>query len=298
MIQIPSVTIGIPVYNEEKFVAETVMSALNQTYKNIKIIISDNCSTDQTFEILQELVSGLEHVTLISQEKNISASPNFSFVRNKANTEYFCWLGGHDLMQPTFIEKAINIFLNNEDVSLVYPMAEMIDEMGLPMNIAADSDIDTTQLNNIDGPLKVVKNLHFCTAIHGLFKSDILKSYTIKTIIGADQPILFHAAVHGKLYPLTEILYLRRQVRKENKNEVIKRYSDYGLKAKSDKNPFKELCKEYLLYLWKEKNIGLKRRLILIRDVSSVIRKKYNSPYIHSLTDFLHFLRRMKKIIL
>jgi len=298
MTQIPFVTIGIPVYNEEKFVAASVLSALNQTYKNIKIIISDNCSTDRTFEILQELVSRHEHVMLIRQAKNISASPNFSFVMNKANTEYFCWLGGHDIMQPTFIEKAVNIFLNNVDVSLVYPMAEMIDEMGLPMNIAADSDIDTTQLNNIDGPLKVVTNLHFCTAIHGLFKSDILKSYTIKTIIGADQPILFHAAVHGKLYPLTEILYLRRQVRKENKNEVVKRYSDYGLKAKSDKNPFKELCKEYLLYLWKEKNIGLKRRLILIRDVSSVIRKKYNSPYIHSLTDFLHFLRRMKKIIL
>ncbi len=297
-MNLPFVTIGIPVYNEEKFIKETILSAINQTYKNIKIIISDNYSEDNSFEIIKSIVDKHDNINIVKQKKNVGSRDNFVYLLENSNTEYFCWLGGHDLMQPTFIEKAINIFLNNEDVSLVYPMAEMIDEMGLPMNIAADSDIDTTQLNNIDGPLKVVKNLHFCTAIHGLFKSDILKSYSIKTIIGADQPILFHAAVHGKLYPLTEILYLRRQVRKENKNEVIKRYSDYGLKAKSDKNPFKELCKEYLLYLWKEKNIGLKRRLILIRDVSSVIRKKYNSPYIHSLTDFLHFLRRMKKIIL
>lgn len=293
----PLVTIGIPIYNEESFVKETILSAIHQTYKNIRIVISDNCSSDKSFEIIQSLVVGHDHIQVIRQEKNIGSKNNFVYLMEKADTEYFCWLGGHDVLKETFIEKAIDAFQQNKEITLVYPKSELIDENSISLEIGADSDIDTTQLNNIDGPIKVVRNLNACTAIHGLFKTSILKSYTIKEIIGGDQHVLFHAAVHGKLYPLAEVCYLRRQVRKENAKEVIKRYSNYGLNTKSFKNPYDDLCKEFLLYTWKEKNLGLKRRMILICEVSSVLRKKYNSPYIHSLTDFLHFIIRMKKII-
>lgn len=68
-MNLPFVTIGIPVYNEEKFVAETILSALNQTYKNIRIIISDNCSTDRTFEIAAKYAQVDGRIKLIRHEK-------------------------------------------------------------------------------------------------------------------------------------------------------------------------------------------------------------------------------------
>ncbi|MCX6313032.1 MAG: glycosyltransferase family A protein, partial [Bacteroidetes bacterium] len=193
MTNLPFVTIGIPVYNEEKFVAETILSAINQTYKNIKIVISDNCSTDRSYEIIQSHVLRLANVKIIKQGKNIGAVNNFAYVLEHSDTEYFCWLGGHDVMRPTFIEKTVDAFQINKGISLVYPKTELIDENSKVLNVPTDSDIDTTLLDNIKGPIKVVRNLQYCTAVHGVFKTTLLKSYTIKEIIGADHIILYHA---------------------------------------------------------------------------------------------------------
>ena len=55
----PLVTIGIPVYNEEKYIKETLLSAINQTYKNLEIIISDNCSTDSSLKVIHEVAPGV-----------------------------------------------------------------------------------------------------------------------------------------------------------------------------------------------------------------------------------------------
>ena len=65
------VTIGIPVYNEENYLAETIESAINQTYQTIQIIISDNCSTDRSFEIAQKYAEQDSRILLVRQEKNI-----------------------------------------------------------------------------------------------------------------------------------------------------------------------------------------------------------------------------------
>src|SRR6516162_10132302 len=102
------VTIAIPVYNEEKFLLETIQSAINQSYKNIRIIISDNCSTDASFEIASKFAKQDNRIELIRHEKNIGALENFIFALSKCNTQYFMWLGAHDLLLPGFIEEAVN----------------------------------------------------------------------------------------------------------------------------------------------------------------------------------------------
>lgn len=65
------VSILIPVYNRENLIEETVQSALNQTYKNIEIIVVDNQSTDNTWEILQKLASQDERIKIFQNNTNI-----------------------------------------------------------------------------------------------------------------------------------------------------------------------------------------------------------------------------------
>ncbi len=241
----PSVTIGIPLYNEGKFIAETLLSAVDQSYPYLKILVSDNASTDNTLEIVRQIAANHTNISVISQPQNIGATNNFEFVMQNADTEYFCWLGGHDVLHPEFIQKAINTFLSNDNLSLVYPESQTIEEKGLLLNHFPNSKIDTSSLSLTTGPLKLLKNLGACTAIHGLYKTRQIQQYKIKEIVGADGAVLYFISLKGKLKSLNEILYFRREVRKENATQIMKRYNEYGLKNKSNKNPYKEMIAEH-----------------------------------------------------
>ena len=67
----PKVSILIPVYNRAKIISETLNSAVNQTYKNIEVIVVDNKSTDNTFEIVKEFAKSHSNVKVYQNEENI-----------------------------------------------------------------------------------------------------------------------------------------------------------------------------------------------------------------------------------
>jgi len=289
----PGVTIGIPVYNEEKYVAETINSAINQSYNNLKIIISDNCSTDKTFEILKAIIVNHENVIVIKQEKNIGVTENFRYLSENANTDYFCWLGGHDILHKDFIASAVKVFMENPGLALVYPKSELINENGDLLNIASDSEIDTTALDCVQGPLKVFNNLGYCTSIYGLFKSNILKEYKFKPIIGTDRIILYHASFSGKIYELPYIYYYLREVRKETVTTTLKRYDEIGLKTKYA-NPHTEMCKEFLRYTLTSKKIKFIPKIKLMLKLAIVLKRRHNSPYMHFIIHICSMIKRIK----
>jgi glycosyltransferase involved in cell wall biosynthesis len=292
----PSVTIGIPVYNEEKYISETIISAINQTYDNLKIIISDNCSTDNTFELINRVIANHENVTLIKQEKNIGAVENFNYLSEIANSDFFCWLGGHDILHKDFITSAVKIFIENQGLSLVYPKSEIIDENGRSMNIYSDSDIDTTSLEGIRGPLKVIYNLYYCTAVYGLFKTNIIKEYKFKPIVGSDLVLLYHASVSGKIFELPHIYYFRREVRKETVPETYQRYDGFGIKYRIA-NPYAEMCKEHLRYTLFSKKIRLIPKIKLMFELAIVLKSRFSSPYMHSVIRIYSIIKRIKNKI-
>lgn len=258
-----TVTIAIPVYNEAKFIAETLLSAVNQSYKDIQIIVSDNASTDNTLAIVNEIAANYNHIKVISHPTNLGAIKNFVFAMQQANTEFFCWLGGHDVMHPLFIEKALAAYQQQAGLSLVYPESQVIDEKGEKQAIFPNSSIDTSHLSLTFGALKVLKNLGPCTAIHGLHRTKQVQSYQIKEIVGTDSMILYHAAIQGKLLSLKENLYFRREVRKENAAQTLQRYNQYGLKNKSLANPYKEMIREHWDYTL-HANINFLRKSVLL----------------------------------
>ena len=111
----PRVTIGMPVYNGGDGLGHVIESILGQTYKNLKLVISDNASSDQTESICREFEAHDDRVIYIRQAKNIGAEANFDFVLSKANTEYFMWAAADDLRSREFIEKNIAFLDRNLD---------------------------------------------------------------------------------------------------------------------------------------------------------------------------------------
>lgn len=118
------VSILIPVYNRENLIEETVQSALNQTYKNFEIIVVDNQSTDNTWEILQKLASQDERIKIFQNETNIGPVRNWKRCIDKASGEYAKILWSDDLIAPEFLEKTVP-YLENKDVGFVFTGTEI-----------------------------------------------------------------------------------------------------------------------------------------------------------------------------
>ena len=100
---IPKVSIGMPVYNGEKFIREAIDSLLAQTFSDFELIISDNCSTDKTQEICKEYASKDPRVKYLRQIENIGIVANFEYVLNIAIAKYFMWAACDDIWSTDWI---------------------------------------------------------------------------------------------------------------------------------------------------------------------------------------------------
>lgn len=117
MISNPLVSIVIPVYNRELYIGKAIESAINQTYKNIEVIICDNCSTDETWNIVQKYVREDSRVIAYRNEVNLGPVLNWRECFNYAQGEYVKILWSDDWMKEYFIEKALALF--DEEVAFV-----------------------------------------------------------------------------------------------------------------------------------------------------------------------------------
>lgn len=113
-------------YNGEKYLKEQIDSILNQTYKNIQIIISDDCSTDSTREILKQYEQN-EKIKIYYQEKNLGYIKNFEFLLRNVENDIYMLSDQDDVWKEQKIEKAVEK-LKNENLDLVFGDLEVVDE--------------------------------------------------------------------------------------------------------------------------------------------------------------------------
>ena len=111
------VSVIIPLYNGEKYIRETILSALEQTYENLEIIVVDDCSTDNSIDIVQKIDD--KRIKLIRQENNQGINRNIKKGIESSNGDYISILGHDDLMVKDKIEKQVQ-YLIESDLDLVY----------------------------------------------------------------------------------------------------------------------------------------------------------------------------------
>ena len=114
-------------YNGEKYIKEQIDSILNQTYKNIHLIISDDKSKDSTREILKEYESKDERITVYFQEQNLGYVKNFEFLLNQVQSEYYMLSDQDDIWLPEKIEKSFET-LKEQNADLVFGDLQVVDE--------------------------------------------------------------------------------------------------------------------------------------------------------------------------
>lgn len=126
----PLVSVIIPVYNAERFVESAVRSIMNQTYTNLEILVTDDCSTDGSFEILQRLASEDSRITLYRNEANLKIVGTLNSLVAAASGKYIARMDADDISLPKRIEKQVAFLESNPDYTLCGTNAWHIDENG------------------------------------------------------------------------------------------------------------------------------------------------------------------------
>lgn len=124
----PLVSVIIPCYNAEKYVDSAVRSIINQTYKNLEIIVTDDCSTDGTFAILKKFATEDSRIKLYKNEINLKIVKTLNKMVQLAKGKYIARMDADDISLPNRIEKQVEFLEENPDIAFCGTNAFIINE--------------------------------------------------------------------------------------------------------------------------------------------------------------------------
>lgn len=114
------VTIGLPVFNGSPMLAETVAGLLAQTHRHLRLVVSDNASTDDTESICRAAAAADSRVTYYRQETNLGPWPNFRFVLDQAEGPLFMWASHDDAWHPRYVETCVQALNSRPDLGIAF----------------------------------------------------------------------------------------------------------------------------------------------------------------------------------
>lgn len=204
------VSIGVPVYNGERFLRFALESLLSQTHTNLEIIISDNASTDATEDICRSYAARDKRIQYYRNEKNLGAARNYNITVEKATGKYFKWAAHDDMCDPTLIEKCLDVLEREPNVSLAYPQTIIIDDNG---DFKSNHE-DKFNFRKTEAHLRWVQFCKApldCNAVFGVMRSDLLKKTPrIGAYESSDRVLLGEMTLRGEIAEVRERLFLRR----------------------------------------------------------------------------------------
>ena len=130
MNAVPRLSIGLPVYNGENYLAESLDALLGQSYEDFELIISDNASTDGTADICRRYEKQDSRIRYIRQPRNIGCAPNHNFVVGQARGELFKWASHDDLYARDLLKRCVDALDEYPHVVLAHSWTAMIDSSG------------------------------------------------------------------------------------------------------------------------------------------------------------------------
>lgn len=212
----PRISIGMPVYNGERFLSEALNAILAQTYEDFEVIISDNASTDSTQEICKAYAARDRRIKYYRNERNIGGHKNFNRVFQLATGEYFRWATHDDLCAPESLERCIEVLEQNSDVVLCYTKTKLIDERGAILDQNYD---ENPLLTNSPQPHVRFRNLivdSFSRRYRGQQLYGVMRTNAAATTpllgdySGADLVFIARMSLLGKFYEVPEYLFFNR----------------------------------------------------------------------------------------
>jgi glycosyltransferase involved in cell wall biosynthesis len=238
---LPKLTVGLPVYNGERYLAPAIEAFLGQTFGDFDLVISDNASTDGTADICRRYADRDKRVRYSRNERNLGAGPNLNKVYELSRpTAYFKWTAADDEYAPAYLERCVAVLDRDPTVVLCHSRTTVVGEAGEPMRIvggpaghyAAGPELPPGERMNghaarwedhYDRPRRlgsaspaerfreVLLGTRRCFEIWGVMRrAGIDRTHLHESYYGSDKVMLSALALAGRFVEVPEPLYFRR----------------------------------------------------------------------------------------
>jgi glycosyltransferase involved in cell wall biosynthesis len=206
---VPRLTVGLPVYNCERYLAESIESLLGQNYTDFEVVISDNASTDDTPGICERYAKQDRRIRYYRQSRNVGLSPNHNFCAEQARGELFKWAAGDDLYHRDLLLRCVEGLDERPEVVLVHSYTALIDGDS-EMYQATAYSLATSAPRPSD---------RFRSLLHdnggdddgGVMRRAVLLQTAMKNSYHhADRTTITELALYGPFYHVPEWMYFRR----------------------------------------------------------------------------------------
>ena len=210
----PRITIGIPVFNEEKYIEDTLRSAISQTkdFADIEILISDNCSTDRTVLKIERVLAGFKdadrYVRLVKHGENLGSKFNFWYTFDDSDSEYFLCLGAHDQLAGSYVKLGMDCLMGSRETSMFCGAHVAVDPAGKAQNHPVIYDF--TQNNPVERYLRSIRDLSNCYIFQSIFRRSSMREFARPDVPSMDHIAISHWLWFGKLYQSNDCAYVRR----------------------------------------------------------------------------------------
>jgi glycosyltransferase involved in cell wall biosynthesis len=207
----PLVSIGLFVYNGERFIEQTLDSILSQTFTDFELIISDNASTDRTGEIALAYAARDSRIRYYRSDHNMGAGWNVRRVYELAIGSYFKQAAADDLLEPDFLWRCVEILEKDSDCVLAYTRTTEVDEDGhFIKNYATPMQADST--DPVARFRAMLLPLHNCYQVFGVMRMSALRRIPAQgSYVNADGVLLARMSLLGRFYEVPEHLFISRR---------------------------------------------------------------------------------------
>jgi glycosyltransferase involved in cell wall biosynthesis len=196
----PTVTLGVPTFNGAATLVATIQQLAGQDFQSIEILISDNCSTDDTRRVGEELAAAFEDVRYRRLDSHVAAHRNFGEVLRHARGRYFMWASDHDFWSPTFVSECVAALDKNEAAVLAIPAARWVDAAGTAFEEIPPLP-DLRGRRPAERVMALVWTLENCYPIYGMFRTPAIRRLYgdgNRYPVGFDASVLSDAAALGE----------------------------------------------------------------------------------------------------
>jgi len=244
----PLVSVGIPTYNRPDGLIRTLQCITEQTYQNLEIIISDNCSPEpETEAVVREFIGNDCRIQYYRQEENRGPGFNFGFVLEKATGKYFLWAADDDIHEREFISSLVVPLENYPEVLGAMCSTKRVDESG--------EFIDIVRFSEVSNPLSAPYHLELTFFFHGVFRTIGLRKFMGNTteLFGIDLMIVCEMILASKLLWIDHVLFTKGFDRPRNSRIF-------------DSDPFcwVKMALNFPIHLLESKNVTIRKKLLVI----------------------------------